>query len=122
MKKTLLLVLFVIQFSFSQKKWFTTYSDSISLVKDANTITKSFTKDIKKISPKLKFEIKTVLNTTPYLIFFYKDAANIPLWEQVIPEQKQFFYELGGIVDSKRLALLERHDGRLAVVSTTILR
>lgn len=96
MKKTFLLFLFITQFSFSQKQWFTTYSDSIALVKDANNITASFTKDIKKISPKLKFDIKTVLNTTPYLIFFYKDAANIPLWEQVIPEQKQFFYELGG--------------------------
>lgn len=80
----------------AQKKWFTTYSDSIALVKDANTITKSFTKDIYKNNKKIKFNIKTVLHTTPYLIYFYKDAANIPLWEQVILEQKQFFYEIAG--------------------------
>lgn len=95
-KSILLLFLLVIQSSIAQKKWFTIYSDSITLVKEANTITKSFTKDIKKCNKKMAFNIKTVLHTTPYLIYFYKDAANIPLWEQVIPEQKQFFYEIGG--------------------------
>jgi hypothetical protein len=85
-----------IQFGMAQKNWFKTYSDSIALVKDAQMITQSFTKDIKKVNKNLKYDIKTVLNTTPYLIFFYKDAANIPLWEQVIPEQKQFFYQLAG--------------------------
>jgi len=80
----------------AQKKWFTTYQDSVALVKDATTITNAFTKDLQKIDPTFKFKIRTLLNTTPYLIFFYKDAANIPLWEQVIPEQKQFFYQLTG--------------------------
>jgi hypothetical protein len=96
--KNLFLILFLlfIQFGIAQKKWFTTYQDSVALVKDATIITKTFTKDLKKIDPTFKFDIKTVLNTTPYLIFFYKDAANIPLWEQVIPEQKQFFYQLAG--------------------------
>lgn len=82
--------------SIAQKSWFTTYNDSIALVKDAKMITQSFTKDIKKVNKNLKYEIKTVLHTTPYLIYFYKDAANIPLWEQVIPQQKQFFYEIAG--------------------------
>jgi hypothetical protein len=32
------------------------------------------------------------------------------------------FYELGGIVDSKRLALIQSQDGKFRVISTTILR
>lgn len=32
------------------------------------------------------------------------------------------FYELGGIVDTKRLALVQHRDGKLTVVSTTILQ
>ncbi len=97
MRKTaLLFTLLLSSLSFGQKKWFTTYQDSIKLVSDANLITQNFTKDIKKIDSNFKFEVKTILNTTPYLIFFYKDTANIPLWEQVIPEQKQFFYQLSG--------------------------
>ena len=80
----------------AQQKWFTTYQDSVDLVKDAKMITDRFTKDLKTIDPTIKFEIKSILNTTPYLIFFYKDTANIPLWDQVIPEQKQFFYQLAG--------------------------
>lgn len=95
-KTTLILFLAITSISFGQKKWFSTYQDSIALVKDANAITQKFTSDLKKIDPTIKFDIKTILNTTPYLIFFYKDAANIPLWEQVIPEQKQFFYQLAG--------------------------
>ncbi len=97
MKKIIVFSLLLsIQIATAQKKWFTTYSDSIALVKDANAITKSFTKDIKKCNKNVAYNIKTVLHTTPYLIYFYKDAANIPLWEQVIPEQKQFFYEIAG--------------------------
>lgn len=106
MKKLLIysLILFCSQNINSQKKWFSSYADSIALVKDAQSITKSFTKDIKKCNKNLKYEIKTVLHTTPYLIYFYKDAANIPLWEQVIPEQKQFFYEIaGGETEGKRI-------------------
>ncbi|WP_298393514.1 hypothetical protein [Flavobacterium sp.] len=97
MKKTALaFILLITTMSNAQKKWFLTYQDSVALVKDATSITKKFTKDLKKIEPTIQFNIKAKLNTTPYLIFFYKDAANIPLWEQVIPEQKQFFYQLGG--------------------------
>lgn len=97
MKKIVLLsFLLSVQIGIAQKKWFNTYVDSIALVKEAQLITQSFTKDIKKSNKNLKYEIKTVLHTTPYLIYFYKDAANIPLWQQVIPEQKQFFYEIAG--------------------------
>jgi hypothetical protein len=94
--KFLLSLLFIVQITTAQKKWFTTYSDSIKLVKDAQIITKLFTNDIKKNKPDLTFNIKTVLHTTPYLIYFYKDAANIPLWQQVITEQKKFFAEIAG--------------------------
>lgn len=97
MKKIIVFSLLLsIQIGMAQKNWFTTYTDSIALVKEAKMITQSFTKDIKKGNKNLKYEIKIVLHTTPYLIYFYKDAANIPLWEQVIPEQKQFFYEIAG--------------------------
>jgi hypothetical protein len=94
--KFILTLLFIIQITTAQKDWFSTYSDSIKLVKDAQIITKSFTNDIKKNKPDLAFNIKTVLHTTPYLIYFYKDAANIPLWQQVITEQKKFFAEIAG--------------------------
>lgn len=97
MRKTaLLFALLLSSILFGQEKWFTTYQDSITLVSDANLITKKFTNDLQKIDSNFKFEVKTILNTTPYLIFFYKDTANIPLWEQVIPDQKQFFYQLAG--------------------------
>ena len=92
MKKIIVFSLLLsMQIGMAQKNWFKTFTDSIALVKEAKMITQSFTKDIKKVNKNLKYEIKTVLHTTSYLIYFYKDTANIPLWEQVIPEQKQFF-------------------------------
>ncbi|MCI4443529.1 MAG: hypothetical protein JHC39_08500 [Lentimicrobium sp.] len=97
MKNCFLLTFLVcFQIGTAQEKWFTTYTDTISLVNDAQLITKSFSKNIIKINKNIKYDIKTVLHTTPYLIYFYKDAANIPFWDQVIPEQKQFFYEIAG--------------------------
>lgn len=77
MKKLLFIFfLLIIQIGTAQKKWFTTYKDSVALVKDANAITNKFTKDLKKIDTTFKFEIKTILNTTPYLIFFIKMRPN----------------------------------------------
>jgi hypothetical protein len=102
MKKSILLVLvlFISTNSFTQKNWFTVYTDSTSLVNDGNEITKQFIADVKKINPDLKFEVTTVLNTTPYLIYFDPSGtvktANLPIWSQVITEQKQFFYEVAG--------------------------
>jgi hypothetical protein len=83
---------------FAQKEWFSLYQDSTKLIKDAEKITTDFENDIKKISPTTKFSIKAVLNTTPYLIYYnnIKITANLPLWEQVIPQQKNFFYEVAG--------------------------
>ena len=51
---TIALFLLITSISFGQKKWFKTYQDSIALVKDANTITKKFTKDLKKMIEKYK--------------------------------------------------------------------
>jgi hypothetical protein len=98
MKKiTLLIVIFILSnTTIAQKKWFTLYKDSTALVKDANKVSNQFTKDLKKTTPNLTFNVKTILHTTPYLIYFEKDTANLPLWEQVIPEQKAFFYDIAG--------------------------
>ena len=86
--------------AFSQKNWFSVYSDSASLVQDASTITKAFIADIKKIKPGIALDVTAVLNTTPYLIYFDGEGAvktaNLPIWTQVIPPQQQFFYEVAG--------------------------
>lgn len=83
---------------FAQNEWFSLYQDSTKLTKDAKKITTDFENDIKKISPTTKFSIKAVLNTTPYLIYYdnIERTANLPIWEQVIPQQKNFFYEVAG--------------------------
>ena len=82
----------------AQNNWFKTYADSTELLKDAAVITTKFTNDIKKLNPNLAFKVKTIHNTTPYLIY-YDDAdktANLPLWTEVISEEKQFFYTVAG--------------------------
>lgn len=100
MKKIIFLSAFLFStcYTWAQKNWFSLYQDSTQLVQDARTITTSFENDIKKISPTIKFSIKAVLNTTPYLIYYdNRDiTANLPIWEQVIPQQKDFFYQVNG--------------------------
>ena len=100
MKKSLLLIVLLYATSnmFAQKEWFTLYQDSTMLVSDAEKITTAFKNDIKRLSPSTKFEIKAVLNTSPFLIYYdNRDiTANLPIWHQVIPEQKTFFYEVAG--------------------------
>ena len=121
-----LLILFILLFSsaaYSQKKLlFTTYSDSAILVQDANRIVQDFTQQIDAIqlvfsatpatpaspassvgttnsdSARRNSVPLAVLNTKPFLIFYSPKAnlVNLPLWEQVIPEQKKFFFSLGG--------------------------
>jgi hypothetical protein len=82
----------------AQTNWFTRYSDSIALVKDGNIITDKFIEDVRRIKPDIEFNVKTILNTTPYLIYYdgHVKTANLPLWSQVIPEQQRFFYEVAG--------------------------
>ena len=82
----------------SQENFFRVYSDSISLVHDANQIISQFTKDVNSINPIFATQTKAILNTKPYLIFYSPNSnqVNLPIWHQVIPAQKKFFYELGG--------------------------
>lgn len=100
MKKSLFLIAMLCStiHMVGQKGWFTLYQDSTMLVKDAEKITTAFKNDIKRLSPATKFEIKAVLKTTPYLIYYDERGltANLPIWDQVIPEQKSFFYEVAG--------------------------
>lgn len=102
MKKiaSLFILCFVFTACIAQKNWFTLYNDSAALVTDAKSITAAFTKDIKKIKPSIDLDVKALLNTTPYLIYYYGEGsartANLPKWDQVIEPQKQFFYEVGG--------------------------
>ncbi len=102
MKSKIFFILFclIANSSFAQKKWFSLYTDSLAEIKDAGTITARFMADVRKISPTTKIEVKTVLNTTPYLIYYdpgHKPrTVNLPIWEQVIEPQKQFFYKVAG--------------------------
>ena len=91
----LTLTLFI-NISFAQQKWFTLYTDSTELVNDGNKISKLFIEDIRKVNPNVELDIKTILNTTPYLIYYQNKIANLPLWEQVITQQKKFFYDVAG--------------------------
>ena len=98
--KTLFLFIAVIYSStcFSQKIFFRVYNDSVSLVQDANHIVQNFTKDINAIKPIFSTNPEAVLNTQPSLIFYSSEQnrINLPIWEQVMSEQKEFFFELGG--------------------------
>ena len=102
MKKiaSLFILCFVFTAGIAQKNWFTLYNDSAALVTDAKAITAAFSKDIKKIKPSIDFNVRAILNTTPYLIYYYGEGndrtANLPKWDQVIEPQKQFFYEVAG--------------------------
>ena len=84
----------------AQNNWFTTYKDSVSLLTDATTIADNFKKEVSKFKNDGKFTTKTIVNTTPYLIFFDgKNQVNIPLWSQVLPELKAFTKEVAGSED-----------------------
>ena len=99
MKKTILIIAISLM-SFTtnaQKKWFTLYQDSVAVVKEATKISEKFKKDVYKFKKDDKFTTTTILNTTPYLIFFDgKNQVNIPLWSQVLPELKAFTKEVTG--------------------------
>lgn len=98
MKKILMLIglIFICNFSFTQNKWFSLYSDSTALVKDANELVRQFNVDIREIDSKLEFNLKAIKNTTPYLIFVNAGTINLPFWDEVIPQQKAFFTEVSG--------------------------
>ena len=52
-------LLFLSQITFAQKEWFSTFTDSTALVKQANQISSTFIKDIAKIKPTLVLTLKT---------------------------------------------------------------
>jgi len=110
MKKNILflILVLVVQFATAQKNWFTTYPDSVALAKDANEISDRFVKDLLRINPKLVLKAKTIVHTTPYLIFVNgpvnDKTVHLPLWSQVIPEQQHFFNEVAGGTDKGKLA------------------
>ena len=84
---------------YSQKNFFRVYDDSTMLVKDANEIIAAFSTHFNVISPLFTAKQPTaILNTKPFLIFYSpkSNQVNLPLWKQVIPQQKEFFYKLGG--------------------------
>lgn len=77
------------------------YTDSATLVQDANHIVADFTGKVNAVSPVFTSWPEAILNTKPFLIFYSSrsNEVNLPIWSQVIPVQKQFFYELGGSED-----------------------
>ena len=82
----------------AQNKWFETYTDSTLLTRDANEIIQQFALKIGQLNPDIKLnDIKAIKNTTPYLIFINNSVTvNLPFWEEMIPQQKEFFTEMGG--------------------------
>lgn len=81
----------------ARNNWFSLYSDANALTTDANEIVQQFTTTIQKLNPSIKMHNnKAVKNTTPYLIFIDSITVNLPLWEEVIPQQKDFFKEVAG--------------------------
>lgn len=103
MKNLFLLTALICSYTcFSQKNFFRVYTDSVSLVQDANQIARNFTKDVNAIKPIFFNTPEAILNTKPYLIFYSPklNQVNLPIWEQVIPVQKKFFYELGGDLEN----------------------
>jgi len=99
MKRLLTLLTFCISFTaFSQEKLFRTYTDSVALVADANVVANDFADKVNIISPVFVSKPVAILNTKPFLIFYSPKAnqVNLPIWDQVIPAQKEFFYKLGG--------------------------
>jgi hypothetical protein len=102
MKKIALLLgcTIIMKVAFPQQNWFTLYTDSNALVKDACEVSALFMHDIQQLDPSVAMDVKTILNTTPYLIYYMNNGkektANLPLWAQVIPQQQSFFYEVAG--------------------------
>lgn len=101
MKSKILFLLFCLytNLSFAQKRWFKLYTDTTVEISDAKAITAKFVADVRKISPSTIMQVNTILNTSPYLIYYSGDSArtvNLPIWTEVIEPQKQFFYKVAG--------------------------
>ena len=81
-----------------QQNFFKPYTDSIKLVEDANIIVSDFTSRVNAIEFVMANQPRSIMNTRPFLIFYSpkSNVVNLPLWEQVMPAQKDFFYKLAG--------------------------
>lgn len=95
-KLVLFLFLFCTLHLSAQQKWFAVYTDSAALVTDANSIVDDFVQRVNAISPVMSAKPTAILNTKPYLIFYSSKAnlVNLPIWDQVMAQQKSFFYQL----------------------------
>lgn len=81
----------------AQNQWFSTYTDSVALVKESTRLADVFKADIKKLRPGMDFKTGVLLNTTPYLIYYStNDNVNLPLWSQVLPPIKGFTAQVTG--------------------------
>jgi len=81
----------------AQNQIFKTYQDKVALQKDAKNLVELFANDLKKIEPTISFDIKSRINTTPYLIYYDgKNEVSLPYWEEVIPPLKQFITQVSG--------------------------
>ncbi len=99
MKKLLLIIILLTSLgAYSQRKLFRLYNDSATLVQDANYVIAAFSTHLNSISPMFNSQPKAILNTKPFLIFYSpkSNLINLPIWKQVISQQKEFFYKLGG--------------------------
>ena len=85
-------------FVYSQDKLFKVYTDSAFLVNDANKIVDDFVDKVNAVSPVFTTKPLAILNTKPYLIFYSPKAnqVNLPIWHQVMPQQKEFFTNIAG--------------------------
>lgn len=98
MKAFLFAAMLLPVFLYSQTPFFKVYTDSAQLVNDGKLITTDFMQRVKKVDPSLQIQPTAILHTTPYLIYWDDSlqTANLPIWQQVIPEQQQFFISLNG--------------------------
>lgn len=98
LKIFILLCCLYAQQSIAQKRWFSLYTDTLSEIKDARAITAKFVSDVSKIDANTFINVKTILNTSPYLIYYdggqSPKTVNLPVWAQVIEPQKEFFYKV----------------------------
>lgn len=76
--------------------WFKTYTDSTTLVNDANALIQQFQNDVKAATPEVVINTKGIVNTQPYLIFYNKKGVNIPMWKQLSDDSKKFFLTMRG--------------------------
>lgn len=83
---------------YSQQQLFYVYKDSASLVTDANEVVADFVSKVNAIKPVFTSKPEAILNTQPYLISYSPKAnlINLPIWHQVMSQQKDFFNKLSG--------------------------